>query len=560
MSLLVKTPCDENVIRTRPGGRACERRAEPWILAATVLGSSMAFIDGSVVNVALPVIQTDLKVSVAQAQWVVESYALLLASLVLTAGSMGDRYGRRRIFEIGILVFAAASAWCGLAPSPGQLIAARALQGIGAALLIPNSLAIIGASFAPERRGRAIGTWSAFSAMTMALGPVLGGWLVEEISWRAVFFINLPLAAVVIAILRWRVPESRRGDAVRMDWPGSILAVLGLGGVTYGLIESSVNGITHGPVLAALAAGLLSLAGFLAVERRSRNPMMPPGLFRSGVFSGINLLTFLLYGALSGVFFFLPFNLLQVQGYSATAAGFSLFPFSLLLFLLSRWSGGMADRWGARLPLVVGPVISAVGAALLARPGLGGSYWSTFFPGIAVLGLGMAVTVAPLTTTVLGAVSTERAGVASGVNNAVARVAGLLAIALLGIFMLGLFGRALTRNLSEIEVAESVRREVLAQQALLAAITPNPGLDSAAAASVRGAVERAFVSAFRGVMLVCSAAALAGAGVAVCTIPARTASTPTRSAPVGEALPKGAAGPASTPAGSASGPRSRSRR
>jgi EmrB/QacA subfamily drug resistance transporter len=502
-------------IRSTPAEAVCARRAEPWVLAATIVGSSMAFIDTTVVNVALPVLQSDLLASVAGVQWVVESYALLLAALLLVGGSLGDRHGRRRTFAAGIAVFALASAWCGLAPTIGHLIAARAVQGVGAAILIPTSLALIGVSFPPERRGRAIGTWSAFSAMTMALGPVLGGWLVQNVSWRAVFFINVPLAAAVMAILFLSVPESRKElGTAPMDWPGAILASLGLGGLTFSMIESSSYGLQHPAVVGGLGGGAMALAAFLAVEARSQTPMVALGLFRSRLFSGANLLTLFLYGALSGALFFLPFNLLQIQGYSATAAGASLLPFSLLLFLLSRWSGSLADRVGVRLPLVLGPSLAALGLALFALPGIGGSYWITFFPAVAVLGLGMAVTVAPLTTAVLGAVGEENTGVASAVNNAVSRVAGLLAIALLGVFMVATFNASLDRSLAAIQAPPDVVRELRADRTHLAAIELPEALDPLLAESIRGEIARSFVAGFRRVMLICAGLALAGAIVA----------------------------------------------
>ncbi len=519
MSGPIPPPCDRARIRAGTADAVCARRTGRWVLVATIVGSSMAFIDSTVVNVALPVMQADLNATVAGAQWIVESYALLLTALILTGGALGDRYGRRRIYGLGIVLFAVASAWCGLAPSIGQLVAARAVQGLGAALLIPTSLALITASFEPERRGRAIGTWSAFSAMTMALGPVLGGWLVEHISWRAVFFINLPLAAGVLAVIFSRVPESRQRDGnAGLDWRGALLVTLGLGGVVYALIESPGHGFGHPAIAGSLAAGLVLLAAFLAVEARSRAPMMPPGLFRGRAFSGANLLTLLLYGALSVVLFFLPFNLLHVQGYSATATGLAVLPFSLCVTLLSRWSGGLADRFGARVPLVAGPLVAAAGMALFAVPGIGGGYWTTFFPAVLLLGIGMGLTAAPLTTAVLGAVRDAQTGMASGINNAVARLAGLLAIALLGIVMLSVFGGRLDDRLAGMNLPAAMVRSLAEQRTQLAAATLPKGTEPELQASLQSAVDEAFVAGFRRVMLLCAGMGLVAAVTAAVSL------------------------------------------
>ena len=307
MANIGKQPCDEGVIRSGKSATPCSKASGPWVLAATILGSSMAFIDGTVVNVALPALQANLNATVVDVQWVVESYSLFLAALLLVGGSLGDYFGRRLVFIIGVCLFALSSVWCGLAQNINQLIIARAVQGVGGALLVPGSLAIISASFDEERRGQAIGTWSGFTAMTTAFGPVLGGWLIEHVSWRAVFFLNVPLAVVVIVISFWHVPESRAArKKAGLDWQGAALATAGLGGVVYGLIESSRLGFTHKAVLFTLICGCLLLAVFLIVEARKRNAMLPLTLFRSRNFSGANLLTLFLYTALSAVFFFLP--------------------------------------------------------------------------------------------------------------------------------------------------------------------------------------------------------------------------------------------------------------
>jgi EmrB/QacA subfamily drug resistance transporter len=488
-----------------------------WVLAATILASSMAFIDGTVVNVALPALQKDLDATAIGVQWVVEAYALFLSALLLVGGSLGDHYGRKRVFLIGVSLFAAASAWCGLAPDIEHLIAARAVQGIGGALLIPGSLAIISASFPAEKRGRAIGTWSGFSAITTAIGPVLGGWLIENVSWRAVFFLNLPLAVAVVLITLRHIAESRdHKHTGRIDWIGATLATVGLGGLTYGLIESSRLSFAGTSVLIAFAIGLVALVTFVLVESRSKSPMLPIELFRSRNFTGTNLLTLMLYFSLGGGLFFLTLNLIQVQEFSATAAGAALLPFVVLMFVLSRWSGGLIERFGPRPPLIVGPFVASAGYALMAAPGTHAGYWTGFFPGVLVLGLGMAISVAPLTTTVMNSVDESQAGVASGINNAVARAASLLAVAALGVVMLQVFSSELKQRLNGIELPQATRSAIYDQRIKLAGLnvdevmkensrgTPN------ASQEVTQAIKESFVKGFRVVMFIAAAMALAG--------------------------------------------------
>lgn len=516
-------PCDEGAIRSGRVTRPCTRAAGSWILAATILGSSMAFIDGTVVNVALPALQSNLNATVLDVQWVVESYALFLAALLLAGGSMGDRYGRRRMFCLGTALFALASMWCGATSGIGQLIAARAAQGIGGALLVPGSLAIISSSFDEERRGQAIGTWSGFTAITAAVGPVLGGWLIEHVSWRAVFFINAPIAIAVLLISYRYVPESREDHHSKsLDWAGAALATAGLGTVTYGLIESSRLGFSSPIVMGALGGGLVSIALFVLVEARSSEPMLPLSLFRSHNFSGANLLTLFLYTALSGSMFFVPLDLIQVQGYSATAAGAAWLPFILIIFLLSRWSAGLVKRVGAKLPLVIGPVIAGSGYALLSASGVQGSYWKTFFPGIVVLGLGMAASVAPLTATVMSAVPATRSGIASGVNNAVSRIAGLLGIAAFGIVMLQAFSTELDRRLSDIPLSPDVRSYVREQRVRLAGTDLSREADPFTRSSLKMAVDQSFVHALHVVMMTAAFLSLAAALSALMMIEGKT--------------------------------------
>jgi len=521
VSAFLHSPCDSGVIVSAPTPSIRVPSCETWVLIATIVGSSMVFIDGTVVNVALPVLQADLHTTVVAAQWVVEAYALFLAALLLVGGSLGDRYGRRRIFALGVGLFALASVGCGLAPNAEMLIAGRALQGIAGALLTPGSLAIISATFDEAGRGRAIGTWSAFTAITAALGPVVGGWLLDHASWRAVFFVNAPLAPIVLAIVFTRVPESRDETASRLDWLGALLGTIGLAGATFGLIETGNRGFSDPLVAAALLAGIVTLVAFIAVEARIRHPMLPLDLFRSRSFLGANLLTFLVYAGLSGGLFFLPFNLIQVQGYSASAAGAALLPFVLMVFALSRWSGGLADRYGARLPLTIGPLVVAASWVLYALPGIGGSYWTTFFPAIVLQGIGMGITVAPLSAVVMGSVELRHAGIASGINNAVSRIAGLLAVAIMGIMVLAVFSTHLDSSLAKLAVPSDVIAGLDAQRTRLAALEPPSLYEPGLGQQIRLAIAEAFVAGFRVAMLIASGLALCGGLIGVLMIDGR---------------------------------------
>jgi EmrB/QacA subfamily drug resistance transporter len=470
----------------------------------------MTFLDGTVVNAALPVLQSRLGATVADAQWVVEGYALTLAALLLVGGALGDRYGRRRVFGLGVALFAGASAACGLAPGIGSLIVARAVQGVAAALLVPGSLAILRASFEGEERGRAIGSWSSFSAVAAGFGPMLGGWLVESVSWRWIFFLNLPLAAGALAITRRHVPESRDDRAAGpLDWPGAAVAVVGLGGVVYGLVESGRRGWADPLVSAALIGGAVALAGFVAIEARARAPLMPLGLFRSRAFAGANLLTLFLYAALGGLLFLLPYRLILAEGYSAFAAGASLLPFVVTLTLLSRFAGRLGARYGARIPLTSGPCIAALGFVLFALPAAGGgSYWATFFPAALTLGVGMAVTVAPLTDAVMGAVPERHAGVASGINNTVSRAASLLAVAVLGAVAVQVSAVRLGGRLAAMDLPAGARSRMEGLMSALAPVDLPADLDGATVRAVRQAFAASLVDGFR-------LSALLAAGLAV---------------------------------------------
>jgi len=511
MWALIREPCLEKAAPVAPTVEPCPKTRGRWILAATILGSSMAFIDGTVVNVALPALQANLNATAADVQWVIEAYSLLLAAFLLVGGSLGDGYGRRRLYVIGVALFAFSSAACGFAVNIHQLILARGLQGLGAALLMPGSLAIITSSFSKEQRGRAIGTWSGLSAMTTALGPVLGGWLIEHFSWRAVFFINLPIALIVILISIRHIVENKSHQTGQIDLLGAIVAVSGLGALVYGLIEASQRGFHDRSIIIILLTAVVLIVLFIVIEARRSNPMLPLTLFRSSTFTGANLLTFFLYAALGGTLFFLPLNLIQVQHYSPTAAGAALLPFVLAISLVSRWSGALVERSGPQLPLIVGPGIVALGYLLFLIPGTGASYWTHFFPAVTVLGLGMAITVAPLTTTVMSSTPQDQAGVASGVNNAITRTAGLIAIAVFGIVMMHTFSSGVNRRLHDWKVPAPIVAWLQGERTKLAAITLPSDLDPHTSELIRQAIDESFVDGFRLVMEL--GAVLAGASV-----------------------------------------------
>jgi EmrB/QacA subfamily drug resistance transporter len=479
----------------------------------------MAFIDSTVVNVALPAIQASFHATVVDLQWVVESYGLFLGALILVGGSLGDLFGLRLVFVVGVAIFSVASACCGLASNIHQLIIARSVQGVGAALLVPGSLAIISRSFDQASRGEAIGTWSGFTAITTAVGPVLGGWLVQRATWRWAFFINLPIAASVIVISLWRIPENRQPAAGRIDWIGALLATLGLGGLVNGFLDSVNLGRTNPLVVGSFIIGAASLVTFVVVEAHVTSPMVPLAVFRSRSFSGTNLVTLLLYAA-TGIFFFLfPLNLIQVEEYSPTAAGTAILPLILLMFLLSRWAGGLVARYGARGPLILGPLVAAGGFALFAVSSVGDSYWKSFFPALVILGSGMTFTVSPLTTVVMDSVEKDRVGTASGINNAVARVAALLAIAVLGIVMVKAFSFHLNRSLAGRSLPPYIVQELEANEIQLAGLQLPVGVDPTATVVIKESVREAFVYGFRIVMLICSGLSLASAAVACLLIP-----------------------------------------
>jgi len=489
-----------------------------WVLAATILASSMAFIDGTALNVALPALQSDLHASGGQLLWVLNAYLVMLAALIPIGGSLGDVLGRKKMFAVGIGLFMLSSLVCGVAPTIGFLIGARLVQGVGASLMIPGSLAIITAFFGPETRGKAIGTWSALTTILLIVGPVLGGVLANAGLWRGVFLINFPIGIVALVVLLSKVPESHDEKSNgRIDYLGAVLLAAGLAGPTYGLLSAPDLGFSDPRVFATIGIGVLALAAFVVVEARSPNPMVPLRLFSSRTFSGVNLLTFGLYGALSAGTFFLSLDLVQAQSYSMAVAGFAITPFALILIALSRWAGGLVDRGGPRLPLVIGPAIAGAAFLVMAFSGLSNGpshYWVTFFPGVVLLGIGMGITVAPLTTAVMSSVATNYAGTASGINNAVSRVAGVLAIAVLGAMALFLFSHALQARTAPIGLDGAARAALSAEASRLGGATVPVEVDAASAGAVQTAIRLAFVDTFHVVMLICAALAWVGAALA----------------------------------------------
>ncbi|UII32003.1 MFS transporter [Fulvivirga ulvae] len=475
-------------------------------LIATILASSMAFIDSTALNVALPALQSDLNMKGSSLLWVINSYALLLSALLLTGGSMGDRYGRKKIFITGISIFSVASILCGLSSSAMMLILSRSLQGIGGALMVPGSLSIISALFPKDTRGKAIGTWSMFSAMTTVFGPALGGWLAGMGLWRLVFFINIPLAIITLFFLR-NVPENKDPDAKKTDRPGALLATLSLAGLTYGFIEAPNHGFSNPQIYITLTAGIVLLFAFILREKKTNSPMMPLSLFKSKTFGSTNAVTLFIYAALGGFLFFFPLNLIQVQGYPAEIAGLVMLPFGLLIAFLSRWSGQLADKFGARPLVVVGSMLNAIGFFLFSLPGLTAGpsdFWVTFFPAILTIGVGMGLTVAPLTTAVMNAVPQNKTGSASGINNTIARTAGVLAIAIMGAFGVITFKASFQENTRHLELSESLQKDLNKEINKLAEAQPPEGTTNEQKQDINMAIKLSFVETFRQSALIAS--------------------------------------------------------
>ncbi len=511
LSFGIRQPCDDQ--SGARGSAPCRARDRAWVLAVAVLGSSLAFIEGSIVNLALPSLQDDLKLDSASLQWVVNAYLLTLSAFLLVGGASGDRFGLRRVYVLGLVLFGVASAACGAVSSIESLTLWRALQGIGAAFLVPTSLALINVYFEPGERAKAIGIWAGASALTTALGPLLGGVLVDAYGWRAVFLFIAPLAAVACLVAVWRVPADQGDPERSLDTVGASMLAVSLGLLTYGLVEGSAGAGW------ALPGGFLMFLAFLGFEARVKSPMLPLTLFAERTFSGANAMTIVLYFALTAALYFIPFNLIQVQGYSAVQAGAAFLPLTLMLGFGSAFAGEQLKRFSPRAMLTAGSAIVALGFLLLTIPGATSTYVAHWLPGIVVIGFGMTICVAPLTTVVMASVDDSQSGVASGVNNTAARFAGLMAVAAMTTFAIGLFERDLAESLAGLPLPTAVTDSLLANAHALAALVPPTGIADAEA--VVRAIDDSYVSVFRVLMLVCAASAFLASALAWLTVQGR---------------------------------------
>ena len=482
-----------------------------WILASTILASSMAFIDSTALNVILPSLQQDLNAQGTDIFWILNAYLLMLASLILVGGSLGDKLGRKKVFMVGIVIFIIASCACGFAPSVTWLIIARAVQGVGGALMIPGSLSIISATFHQKEKGKAIGTWSAATTLVTVGGPILGGALGDVGLWRAIFYINVPLGITALFVLARKVPESSDdGLNHRLDYAGAITVALGLALLTFGFLEIPELGWTW-LVYASLAGGVLMIGVFIVIEQRKDNPMVPLGIFRNKTFTGANVLTFFLYAALAATMLFLSLNLIQTQGYSQLQAGLTLLPFTILMASVARWVGGLVDRFGPRWFLVGGPLAAGVGFVLLGNVGMTEgptAYWTTYFPGILVFAAGMSFTVVPLTTTVMGAVDDQQAGTASGINNAMTRTASVFANAIVGALAIVLFSQILAQRTAEMNLSPPAEQAVMAQATDLGNAQVPKMISADQQTEVQQAYDQSFVGAFNRIMWISATLAL----------------------------------------------------
>ena len=492
--------------------------AGKWIMVSAILASSMAFIDGTALNVVLPALQKSLNATGTDLFWLLNAYLLILAALILIGGSLGDKLGRKKVFMTGIFIFIIGSAACGVSPGINILIAARIIQGVGGALMIPGSLSLISSSINEKERGRAIGTWSAVTVLVTMGGPVLGGALADAGLWRYIFFINVPIGVAALVILASKVNESTDTSNTSIDFPGAIAIALGLASVTFGFLRIPAVGFGNWQVYLSLTGGILLLIAFLVIEAKSKHPMMPLALFKNAMFSGVNLLTFFLYAGLGSGMLFLGLNLVQAQGYSQLQSGLTFLPFTVLMITLARYAGGIADKHGPRLLLILGPATAGAGLLILSFIGQTkgpSAYWTTFFPGILVFGLGMSFTVAPLTAAVMGSVSDHFSGVASGVNNALTRIANVFANAIFGALAVLFFAGALQGEIKAVPLSTKDRQEVMAQAADLGNAKVPASISGDDKAKIEKAYHSGFIHAYGNIMRISAGLAFLGAAMSV---------------------------------------------
>ena len=492
-----------------------------WTLLATILASAMAFIDTTALNVILPSLQRDLDASATELFWVLNSYLLMLAALIILGGSLGDKLGRVRVFKFGILVFIVGSLLCGLSPTIELLIISRTIQGIGGAFMIPGSLSVISAVFSLDEKGKAIGTWSAATTIVTICGPVLGGALADIGLWRLIFFINIPIGIFAYYALAKKVPESRESSSGSIDWKGALTLVASLGLLTFGFLEMPELGYAHPIVIFCIVIGFGLMVLFPFIENQQKDPMVPLSLFRNNTFTGVNLQSFFLYAALGIIILFLSLNIIQIQGYSQLQAGLTFLPFSLTMVLLARRMGKLTDKYGARRFLIIGPAITGTGMLILAQVGLTegpSDYWTTFFPGFMVFAIGMSITVVPLTTAVMTSVDVERSGIASGINNSVTRVSGTFANAIIGVIAIFYFSQYVLQELEALNTGEQIMIEVAAETVNLGAASVPAGLDTIQSTNIGNLYTEGFVDTYKLVGLVSAALAYLSALIAVVLI------------------------------------------
>lgn len=488
-----------------------------WTLLSTILASSMAFIDGTALNVILPSLQKDLQATGSDLFWVLNGYLLMLAALIIVGGSLGDKLGRVKIFKDGIVIFTIGSILCGLAMTVNQLIVFRMIQGIGGALMIPGSLSIISAVFSKEEKGKAIGTWSAATTIVTVCGPVLGGALADVGLWKLIFFINVPLGLVSIFVLHFKVPESKEPGASKVDWLGAVLLVASLSLITFGLLEVPEWGYSHPLVLVSLIVGTLLLISFVIAEARVKEPMMPLDLFKDKTFSGVNLLSFFLYGGLGAIMLFLSLNVIQVQGYTQLQAGLTFLPFSFVMILLARRMGALSDKYGTRIFLIVGPALTGFGMMWLSAIGITSGpsdYWTTFFPPFMLFAVGMSVTVVPLTTAVMTCVDDSKSGIASGINNSVTRISGTFMNAVLGAVAILLFTNYSMMEVNELEISDNLKIEIAQEATKLGEARAPEGLSFTQKEEVNLIFREGFIATYKWVAVLSAVLAFVSAGIA----------------------------------------------